>query len=155
MSTIKKQIQEARPKLRAVSPQAHWTVMVMGIFNILLSTSFLLLLDTDRFTAPLLIVNELLTFKFWGVVFGLLGVFKLYSLWANDWNLARRSLILGVSIKAAWAVALTIRTIISPGTAFLNLTWIALAVLQMGAYIHFMPPAMASYKQRKKERDNE
>lgn len=155
MSNLRKQIQSARPSLRLVSPLAYWTVLVMTVFNILLGFSFLFLVDQTRFTAPLLMVNDVLTFKFWGFVFIGIGLLKLYSIITNNWNLARRSLILGVSIKAAWMVALIFRVIVSPGTFFLSLLWATVALLQMGAYIWFMPPAIGKYQQRKTERENE
>lgn len=142
MTRIQKQLQRARPSLRVVSPLAWWVVMIMAGFNIILGLSFIFALDTDKFTAPLLIVNDHLSFDFWGVVFIIIGIVKAFSLKTNNWNLSRKSLLFGVSVKGAWAVALTVRTFISPGTAFLNLCWITLALLQMGAYIWFMPPSI-------------
>lgn len=142
MAHITKQLEEARPSLRIVSPMSWWLVHVMGWFNILLGLSFLLAIDQDRITASFLIVNDILTFKFWGIVFILIGIVKLYSLKRNKWGLARKSLLLGVSVKAAWAIALTVRTLVSPGTVFLNLLWITVALLQMGCYVWFMPPAI-------------
>lgn len=152
MTNVKAELKQARPKLSLVSPLSYWVVKVMGLFNILLGTSFLFTLDEDRFTASLLIVNDVFTFKFWGIVFISLGLVKLYSLYANNWKLSRNSLLIGVFIKAAWMVALTIRTLISPGTLFLNLLWITVALLQIGAYIWFMPPSTEGYKQRREER---
>lgn len=155
MTSLKKQIQKARPRLKVVSPLAYWTVLIMAWFNILLGTSFLSLVDQANFVSSLIIVNDVLTFQFWGVVFILLGFLKLYSLHANNWNLARKTLFLGVSIKAAWMIALILRVFITPGTFMLTLLWVAIALLQMGAYIWFMPPALGKYKQTKLERDNE
>jgi len=149
---IKHEIREARPKLRDVSPLAYWDVLVMGWFNIVLGATFIFGIDETRFAASLLIVNELFTFDFWGVIFILIGLLKLYSLRINNWKLSRSTLFLGVSVKAAWMIALTIRTFISPGTLFLNILWITIALLQIGAYIWFMPPSTASYNQRKKDR---
>lgn len=143
---LEKQIRHARPKLRAVSPLPYWIILVMGFFNIALGLTFLFGLDVSRLTASLLIVNEMLTFQFWGVVFILLGLIKIYALAFNRWTLARNSLFIGVSIKAAWMVALTLRTIISPGTFLLNLLWITIALIQMGAYIWFMPPEIGTKK---------
>lgn len=137
--SLKRQIREARPKLKMVSPLAHWTVTIMAVFNLLLGLSLFVLVDQTRLSAPLLIVNSLLTYKFWGAVFIGVGLLKLYSLWSNRWELARASLFLGVTIKAAWAVALIIRVLVSPGTFFLTLLWVTVALLQMGAYVWFLP----------------
>lgn len=150
---LKKQIEKARPRLKAVSPLAYWIVLVMGWFNIILGLTFIIGIDATRFTAPLLIVNELLTFDLWGVVFILIGLLKLYSLKVNNWKLSRSTLFLGVSVKAAWMIALTIRSFISPGTLLLNILWVTVALLQMGAYVWFMPPSTESYKQRRKDRE--
>lgn len=140
----------ARPNLKTVSPLAYWTVLVMAIFNILLGTSFVLALDQSRITASFIIVNDVLTFKFWGFVFIAIGLIKAYSLLTNNWKLARQSLIIGVSIKAMWAVALIVRALISPGTVFVGLLWVTIALLQMGSYIWFMPQITESGKQDKK-----
>lgn len=140
-SKLDKELQHARPRLRSVSPLSWWTVLIMALFNLVLGSSLFFGVDQGRFTASLLIVNEFLTYDFWGVVFFSLGLVKLYSLFTNNWKLARSSLFIGVSVKAAWMVALTIRTIVSPGTVFLNVLWITIALLQMGAYIWFLPPA--------------
>jgi hypothetical protein len=137
--TLQKQLHKARPKLKMVSPMAYWTVMVMAIFNLLLGASLFLLVDETRLSASLIIVNDFLTYKFWGAVFIAIGFIKVYSLLSNDWNLARKSLIIGVAVKAAWSVALIVRVLVSPGTFFLTLLWVTVAMLQMGAYIWFLP----------------
>lgn len=137
---LKKQLREARPTLRTVSPLSHWIVVILGFFNLIIGAILYFAVDQKRLSAPLLIVNDILTFKFWGVLFFTLGVLKLYSLWVNDWSLSRKTLLFGVSIKAAWAVALTIRSVITPGTLTLNLLWVTIAALQMATYIWFMPP---------------
>lgn len=138
-SSLKEQIRQARPSLRMVSPLAHWTVMTMAVFNLLLGASLLTLVDQTGLSAPLIIVNDLFTYKFWGIIFILIGFLKIYALVYNRWELARTSLFVGVSVKAAWAVALIIRVLVSPGTFFLTLLWVTVAALQMGAYIWFLP----------------
>lgn len=140
MSNIEKELRKARPSLRSYSPLAYWDVLIMGIFNLLLGSSFLLALDQNRVSAPLLIVNDLLSYRFWGLIFISLGIIKLWSLKTNSWELARKTLFTGVSIKAAWMVALIVRAFVSPGTIFLALLWVTIALLQIGAYIWFMPP---------------
>ena len=147
------QIQHARPSLRSVSPLPFWVVLIMAIFNIFLGASFLFSVDAERVSAPLLIVNEIFTYQFWGIVFILIGLLKLWALKTNNWALTRSSLLVGVSVKAAWTVALTIRSFISPGTLLLNILWVTIALLQIGAYIWFMPPSTESYKQLRKDRE--
>lgn len=146
---LSKAIKAARPRLRVVSPLAHWVMLVMAIFNLVLGLSLYTQFDSPRFSASLLIVNDIFSFKFWGITFMAIGLIKLFALYTNNWNLARRSLLIGVGVKATWAVALTLRTLTSPGTLFVNIIWLTLAMLQMGTYIWFMPPAIASNNQRK------
>lgn len=148
MSIIEKQIREARPKLKVASPLSHWIILITGWFNILLGLSMIFAVDSARFTAQLFLVNDYIKFWMWGFVFIAIGLMKLLSLKANNWGLARKSLVVGVSVKATWMVALTIRTFVAPGTAFLNLTWVALALIQMGCYIWFMPPNIQTNKQK-------
>ena len=152
MTNIEKQILGARPRLRAVSPLAYWVMLMMAIFNILLGISLLFAIDADRVSAPLIIVNDIFNYRFWGAVFTSLGVAKLWSLHTNDWALSRHTLIMGVSVKAAWAIALTIRSFVDQGTMLVNLVWVTLALIQMGTHIWFMPPSMAHYNQRRKDR---
>lgn len=151
--TLRQELRDARPKLKAVSPLSYWIILVMGWFNIFLGSSFILAIDEAKFTASLLIVNDLLTFKFWGAVFIVIGILKLLSLKTNNWAFARNTLFIGVSVKAAWMVALVIRTFISPGTVFVSLLWVTIALLQIGAYIWFMPPSTEGYKQRREDRE--
>lgn len=140
MKDISKEIRHARPKLRVVSPLAYWIVMILGVFNLILGAAFFFAVDATKITTSLIIVNDILTFRFWGIMFFALGVFKLFALFTNKWNFARSSLLIGVTLKAAWAIALTIRTIVSPGTVFLSVIWLALALIQTVTYIFFMPP---------------
>lgn len=137
---LEKQLRKARPKLRYYNPQAWWTILVMAWFNLILGLSFITAIDESKITNSFLIVNDVLTFKVWGLIFISIGVAKLYSILSNRWELARSTLFVGVAVKAAWAVALIIRTLISPGTVFIDLLWITVAMLQMGAYIFFVPP---------------
>lgn len=154
MTNLQREIRNARPRLRLVSPLVHWVILVMGIFNILLGISLYLAFDAARVSAPLLIVNDLFTYRFWGIVFVALGILKLYSLWANNWNLAKNSLLVGISVKAAWAIALTIRSLTSPGTLLINFIWLALAAIQVGTYIFFMPPNVPlAESQMREDRD--
>lgn len=142
MNETEKNIQHARPSLRIVSPLAYWIVFILGFFNLILGFTLFFAFDSPRFSSSLLIVNSLFTFKFWGIAFFTLGVLKLMALFKNNWHWARNTLITGVVLKSTWAIALTIRTFVSPGTIFLDLIWVTLALLQAVTYIFFMPPSM-------------
>lgn len=148
---LQKQLREARPKLKVVSPLAHAVIMIFGFFNVFLGLSLLFAIDAPRISSPLLIVNEVFNFRFWGVIFISLGIFKIASLKFNNWDLSRKSLLIGVAIKAAWTLALVVRAISSPGTWIVTILWFALAAIQIATFIYFMPPSVATNKQPKEK----
>lgn len=152
MNKLAAQLAQARPRLKQVSPLSYWVIMIMAIFNIALGFTLIYGIDRNRLSASLIIVNNILTYQFWGVVFILIGLLKLYAIKSNNWNLSRKSLLVGVSVKAMWAVALIFRIFISPGTVFITLLWLCVAALQMACYIFFMPPSINHYNQRRVDR---
>ena len=140
---LQKQLRHARPSLKLVSPHAHAIVLIFGLFNIFLGLSLILAIDQDRITAPLIIVNEVFNFRFWGIVFIALGAIKLVSLKFNSWSLSRRSLLLGMAIKSAWALALLVRSTTHSGTWLITIMWVTLAAIQIAIFIYFMPSSAA------------
>lgn len=146
-SQLHKELQKARPKLRQVTPLAHAVLLVYAFFNIFLGISLFVTIDQSRITAPLLIVNNVFNYKFWGVMFVVLGLTKLFALKTNNWDLSRKSLLFGVAIKAAWALALVVRSTANAGTWLITLMWLALAAIQIVTFIFFMPPAIQTPKQ--------
>jgi len=151
MTTIEKQIQKARPLLKTVTPLAHWIITIFAYFNILLGISLFFAVDQSKITASLIIVNDIFSYRFWGVIFIAIGVLKIFALKTNNWDLSRKSLLVGVSIKAAWALALVVRSLTSPGTWLVTIIWLALASIQIVTFIFFMPPAIATNKQETKQ----
>lgn len=146
MTTLEKQIQQARPSLKMVTPLVHWIIIIYAYFNIIFGLSLFFAIDQTKISASLLIVNDIFSYKFWGVIFIAIGILKLFALKTNNWNLSRKSLLVGVSIKAAWAVALVVRSLTSPGTFLVSIIWVALAMIQIVTFIFFMPPAIATNK---------
>ena len=151
---LDKAIKQARPNLKTVTPLAHAILVIYAFFNLFLGVSFILAIDQSRITAPLLIVNDVFTYDFWGYVFVAIGLLKLYSIKTNNWALSRKSLLVGVAIKAAWAIALIVRSLTSPGTWLVTIMWLALALVQIATFIFFMPPSTEGYKQRREDRED-
>lgn len=147
MTSIEKQLQKARPSLKQVTPLVHAIITVYAIFNIAFGLSLFFAIDQSKISASLIIVNNIFSYKFWGVIFIAIGILKLFALKTNNWNLSRKSLLVGVAIKAAWAVALIVRSLTSPGTFLVSIIWVALAAIQIVTFIFFMPPAIATNKQ--------
>lgn len=146
---VLKELRHARPRLKVVSPLAHAIVLIFGLFNLFLGISLVLAIDQDRVTSPLIIVNDVFNFRFWGITFILLGLFKLLSLRLNNWSMSRKSLLLGVAVKSAWALALIVRSSANSGTWIVTILWLALAAIQIAAFIYFMPPSVPTNKQPK------
>lgn len=136
---IERKIRQAQPRLRKARPLPFWIITIFAGFNIALGVSLYLSFDASRISASLLVVNELFTFRFWGIVFVLVGLLKIFALTTNNWILARQSLLIGVSIKAAWAIALTVRAFTSSGTLLVDLMWITLALIQIATFIFLVP----------------
>lgn len=151
---LKRQIQNARPSLKMVSPVSYWFIMLMGLFNLFIGTAFIFALDPDTSDPTFRAITQFVPFGVWGILFVLLGGFKLYSLFRNNWQLARYTLLAGVIMKSAWGVALTIRTFNQYDNAFLNATWVALAITQIICYIYFLPPT-EPHKPNGEEVENE
>lgn len=149
---LKEQLLKAKPSLRLVSPITFWFMAIMGVFDLVLGTLLFFAVDKNNFSAELLIVNELFSFEMWGVIFIVLGLLKLVSLWLNNWKVLRYSLIIAVCIKAMWTVALVIRALTSPGTFLMAILWTVIAVIQQIFYIFFLPPhEMSIFRRRGKK----
>lgn len=141
-------VKNGLPRLRLISPWAFWNTVVFGIFNIVIGISFVLEIDTDRITAPLIIVNEVLTYPFWGMAFIALGVAQFLFLHENKWDYIRWSHRVGTAIKATWAIALIIRVLTQPGTVLLTSVWMALMLLQIVTFIFIPTPKVLTKEVR-------
>lgn len=151
---LKKQIAKARPSLKMVSPVSYWFIMLMGLFNLFIGSAFLFALDPNTDDPTFRAITQFIPFGVWGILFMILGMLKLYSLFKNNWVMARYTLLAGVVLKSGWAVALTIRTFNHYDNAFLNATWVALAITQIICYIYFLPPT-EPHKPNGEEVENE
>lgn len=140
MTQIQNEIRKARPRLKAVAPLSHWIVVIFASLNLVLGLGLFFAIDQRRVTASFIIVNDVFNFHFWGVLFTCLGVFMFYALRVNDWSYIKKAFVLGVCIKASWALALIVRVLISPGSIMITSLWVALACIQIATYIYFVPP---------------
>ena len=139
-SQLSQEIKKARPSLRLVSPVSYWFILLMGVFNIFLGSAFMVALDDTPDDLALKAISEIIPFFWWGVLFIALGIAKIYSIVANNWTLARYTLLAGVLLKSGWAVALTFRSFYQADNVFLNALWITMALTQIICYIYFLPP---------------
>ena len=75
-------------------------------FNIILGIG---LFSNIARTTQFFIVNEVLTYQFWGVLFFINGIIQLYTLIRHNDKLIRMSLMNGMILQTFWMVALAVR----------------------------------------------
>lgn len=150
---LKHEINELRHRLYKVSPLVFAITGIYIGMNIVIGVAMISSLDETRFVASLLIVNSVLTYKFWGVVFLGLAAFQGWALYKNDWGMIKKSLLSGVVVKTFWAVGLILRAIIESGTLLIALPWITLALIQIATVIYFLPPVY-DFREVDDENDN-
>ena len=137
MTEIEKRIRQARPKLKLVSPLAAAIIMGYGFVNLALGLGLWIYVNPTP-DSTFAVITPLTSFHFWAVVFTVLGVFKLYSYFRNDWSKMRLSLIIGVLIKSIWFIALFFR-FLDGGSVLLLVIWFFFMYIQIVTYIHFIP----------------
>lgn len=137
---VRHEIQELRHRLYKVSPLVFAITGIYIGMNIVIGVVMAVAFDESRVVASLLIVNSILTYKFWGFAFLGLAAFQGWALYINNWNMIKRALLAGVVIKSFWAVGLILRAIVEQGTLLIALPWITLAIIQIATVIFFLPP---------------
>ena len=150
---IHHQITELRHRLYKVSPLVF---AITGIFigmNIVIGIVMISAFDENRVVTSLLIVNDFLTYKVWGLIFLALAAVQGFSLYRNDWSSIKKALLAGVVVKSFWAVGLVLRAIVDQGTLLIALPWITLALIQIATVIFFLPPVY-DFREVDDENDN-
>ena len=150
---LKHEIQELRHRLYKVSPLVFAITGIYIGMNIVIGMAMITSFDENRVVASLLIVNSVLTYKFWGVVFLGLAAFQGFALYKNNWSMVKKSLLSGVVVKSFWAVGLVLRAIVDQGTLLIALPWITLALIQIATVIFFLPPVY-DFREVDDEADN-
>lgn len=130
------EISSLRPKLKVVAPLTHFICVGYAIVNFLIALGLYTLYSP---TSSLVIVNNLITFQVWGLVFLGLSFTKTYGLIKNDWNVLRKGLLAGILVKSVWLFALAFRVVENPGTILIAVIWLFFAYIQTGTYIFFIP----------------
>lgn len=135
--SIEKQIMNARPRLRLVSPLAAAIFLGYAVTNVALGVGLFMYSDPTP-NATFSVITNYTPFKLWGLVFIGLGLFKFYTYAKNDWKKMRLALVGGLLVKSIWAFALFIR-FLSGGSIVLLVIWLFFAYVQAVTYIHFIP----------------
>lgn len=134
MSRIDEALSAIRPSLRIVAPQTFYFSIVFGTFNVAVGLGLI----TSTTLVKLRVVG-IIPLKTWGFIFLIHGLFILYSLYINNWNLARNLNMLGVFIKCTWWLELLAEAITHGGFPFVLFMWSTLLAFQIIVCRYFTP----------------
>lgn len=134
MYTIKQKLKDLRPALREVAPLTYYICIGFAVLNVVLGIT---LINTHGPTG-LSIVGTYTPIWGYGILFLLLGILGLGSLYANNWVWIRRTLVLGMLYKSIWFYALVASLFHGGSFAILGL-WLFLIHVQAMTYVYFIP----------------
>lgn len=132
MNSLRQQINQARPPLRAVAPLTSGIVLTFGLANLVMGSGMWWL------QAPSLLITSLTPWKLWAVIYFIMGLVMLYGHWRNDWGLMRGAMIVGVLVKLLWWVGVVL-SLQSPGGVVIFGLWTSFMVIQILTYVFFIP----------------
>jgi uncharacterized membrane protein HdeD (DUF308 family) len=133
-----------RPSLFRVAPLTYMVCLGYGVVNTLIGFGLFHFFSPEK---PIAVAN-IFSYQLWGWIFFLVGVTSIVFLIINDWKATRGLLLLGLAIKAIWAVALILRTFIAPETVVITLVWLFFAYIQAVTYIFFIPKLQVGYERK-------
>jgi hypothetical protein len=146
MNSIDHRISKARPRLILASPLTAFICWGYAGINLMLGTGiFFFYAPTGRLT-----VVDWVPVDVWGLIFFGMGLAGLYGLVRNSWDLIRRMQLMGLVVKAWWAIALVLRCIEDPRTVLITTVWLFFAYVQFGAYMFFLPNSLSDHDGRKR-----
>ena len=132
---IQKDIIKARPSLRRILPVVFWQTFVFFILNIIIGFG---LIHWKPTIFPIVAPSEFFMYV-WAVLFILVGIALGIGLFTKHWEKLRSLMIVGLSFKAFWSIALLFR-IVDGGTLLVATLFIGLAALQAVCIIFYLPP---------------
>jgi len=132
---IQKDIIKARPSLRRILPVVFWQTFVFSILNIIIGIGVFLWEPT---IFPIVAPSEIFM-HIWAILFIVLGIALAFGLFSKHWEKLRTMMVIGLSFKAFWSIALMFR-IIDGGTLLVAALFIGLAALQAVCIIFYLPP---------------
>jgi hypothetical protein len=135
MSDISRKIANARPPLSKAAPLTFAICWGFAVVNVVLGLGLILLYSTP---VPIAVAN-ILSYREWGVLFLILAIVTAYGLITNNWNITRRTQLIGVLIKTIWMIALIFRSFMFPPTILITAVWFFFVYVQGMTYVHFVP----------------
>ena len=135
MMAVKYEQSDQIPRLNTLYPLLGKLISGFAGFNLLLGAA---LYCYQARTTDFFIVNEILTYQFWGAVFFVTGIAQLAGLVLNSYSGMRLSLITGFIVKLFWLTALAVRQFVElDSNMFLLILFSFIAYIQFWTYIHF------------------
>lgn len=116
-------IMEAKPSLFSINPLEAQVILAYGIFNLLIGP-VLGAIHTRSIV--------ILPYSVWGMVFVILGAWMIGGLVFNNWNMLKKSLLVGVTVKMMWLIGL-----LFVGSWSLVVLWSIFAWIQILCYVYF------------------
>ena len=104
------------------------------VFNLILGAG---LFSNVARTTEFFIINDVLTYQFWGILFFLNGLVQLYTLVRHNDRLIRISLMSGMILQTFWMIALAVRQIESfDSNIFLLIFFRIILYVKFGVYLY-------------------
>lgn len=127
---------KGRPPLRIIAPLSYYLCWGFIVINFTLSFGLFTFLQG---TLPLKLVSNIIPLKAWAIIFLAIGVGLLYTLVRNLWREVRWMLLIALTVKALWATAFLIQSLISPQVTLAFMLWALFAYTEALTYIYFTP----------------
>ena len=127
MQDLEGKLRELRPSLFDVSKVEAHIILAYGIFNLLIGP---VLITLPQSSLPII-----LPLPVWGLIYTALGVWMLTSLYLNEWQWAKASLLIGITIKTIWLIALILIAVKSNWAV--ALLWSVFTWIQIICYVFF------------------
>lgn len=135
--SIKKQLNNARPDLKIVSPMVYKLTWAFVPMNLLIGLSIIV----QKTVAQPPLITQAMPNSFWAVSFVGIALALAYALKNNDWKLIKSTMTFALFIKVVWGIALLIQVVRTGGDSLGVLAvWLFIAYVQANCLIHFLPP---------------
>lgn len=135
----RKTIKQLRPRLRTVAPLTFWICVGYALVNFAIAFILFAIPNSTVQEAVIPIVNEIMNFQAWGVLFGLTSLAFTYGLIRNNWMLLKRTLTFALVMKLIWTYALVYLIVMGKEEYALAALWAFLSWVQAWTIVFFVP----------------
>lgn len=135
----RKTIKQLRPSLRTVAPLTFWICVGYALVNLAIAAILFAIPNSSVKEAVIPIVNEIMNFKAWAVLFALTSLAFAYGLLRNHWMLIKRTLTVALVLKLIWTYALVYLIATGREEYALAALWAFLSWVQAWTIVFFVP----------------